>query len=81
MADKEPCIHEDVCIFYNCGSTSDLCSGCGHYLEESKVTSTNVASHAIGACVSCGSYGDCVYSHLQAVVDGKSCWHQQQAGG
>jgi len=46
---------------------------------ELNATSTNTASRAIGACESCESFGDCVYSHKQAVVGGKSCWHQQQA--
>jgi len=35
------CVKRDVCTFYGCGSTSDLCADCGHYLAEAVNTSTN----------------------------------------
>ena len=37
----DSCIKRDVCTFYGCGSTSDLCADCGHYLAEAVNTSTN----------------------------------------
>ena len=35
------CVKRDVCTFYGCGSTSNLCADCGHYLAEAVNTSTN----------------------------------------
>ena len=54
MAEKEPCIHEEVCIFYNCGSTSNLCDVCGHYLAESKVTTHNTDITKCAECLKKG---------------------------
>ena len=45
----DSCVKRDVCTFYECGSTSDLCSDCGHYLAEAVNTSTNIAMDAISA--------------------------------
>ena len=45
MATKgDGCVKRDVCTFYGCGSTSDLCADCGHYLAEAVKTPTNTAS-------------------------------------
>jgi hypothetical protein len=43
----DSCVKRDVCTFYGCGSTSDLCADCGHYLAEAVKTPTNTGSHAI----------------------------------
>ena len=39
----DSCVKRDVCTFYGCGSTSDLCADCGHYLSETVKTSHNSA--------------------------------------
>jgi hypothetical protein len=50
MAAKETdCIKRDVCIFHNCGSTSNLCKDCGHYISEAQNTSTNSIKAEIAA--------------------------------
>jgi len=39
----DSCVKRDVCVYYGCGSTSDLCADCGHYLAEAVKTPTNSA--------------------------------------